>query len=263
MFSKANSKTDALKQVEELQVWLEEYPEVYSFDLLSGWSCPYARDCFAKVVINDAGKREVVDGEFTEFRCFSASQEVQYPATYEKRKRNFDTMKAAKTTDAMFKILNDNLPKKAGIIRIHVAGDFFNQNYFDAWVRMAEEHPDRLFYFYTKALPFWLEYDYLTDNMVGTASRGGRCDDLIDQYGLREAIVVADPAIVDTILESGDHNNYNGLAIDHDDSHAAVPEWKDDSFYLLIHGTQPAGSDAGQAKSKLKGLGSYGKKSNV
>ena len=39
-----------------------------------------------------------------------------------------------------------------------------------------------------------------------------------------------------------------GLEIDHDDSHAYGG---DESFALLIHGTQPSGSMAAKAKNKL------------
>ena len=51
-----------------------------------------------------------------------------------------------------------------------------------------------------------------------------------------------------------------GLEIDSDDSHAARPDLQNQSFALLIHGVQPAGSEAGKAVSALGGKGSYGKK---
>ena len=257
-WSKANSKIVALNEIEELEPWLEFNNQVWSLDLLSGWSCPYAKDCLSKVYVK-AGKRVIKDGPDTEFRCFSASQEVLYPAVYNLRKHNYDLLKGAKGVQGKYDLLAESLPKKAGIVRIHVGGDFFNQDYFDAWVKMAEQNLDRLFYAYTKSLPFWLEYEYLPWNFVLTASRGGRVDHLITPNNLREAIVLADPVIVQSIMDSGNHDHYAGLDIDHDDSHAAVPEWSDRDFYLLVHGTQPAGSDAGKAKGILKGVGSYGK----
>jgi len=51
-----------------------------------------------------------------------------------------------------------------------------------------------------------------------------------------------------------------GLFIDHDDSHAANPTWRDESFALLIHGTQPKGTEAATALKALKGKGSYSRK---
>ena len=50
-----------------------------------------------------------------------------------------------------------------------------------------------------------------------------------------------------------------GLEIDHDDSHACYPSLKKQNFALLIHGIQPAGSEAGKAVRELNGKGSYGK----
>ena len=75
-FSKANAKIEALKQVESLQKYLEG-KKVYSFDLLSGFSCPFAKECLSKAVENREGKRTIKEGPDTEFRCFSACQEVQ------------------------------------------------------------------------------------------------------------------------------------------------------------------------------------------
>ena len=81
-------------------------------------------------------------------------------------------------------------------------------------------------------------------------SGGRRHDHLIEQHNLRESVVVFSEA------EAAE----KGLEIDHDDSHAAVPSWRCNDFALLVHGVQPAGSEAGKAVSALKGKGSYGKK---
>jgi hypothetical protein len=258
-WSKANNKIKALSEIKELQTWLtSSQNQVWSLDLLSGHSCPYAKECLSKVEIV-AGKRKVVDGPDNEFRCFSASQEALFPYVYKNRKHNYDCLKSAVGIEGKYNLLSASLPKKAGIIRIHVGGDFFNQEYFDAWVKLAENNPDRLFYAYTKSLPFWLKYEYLPWNFVLTASKGGHKDKLIEKNNLREVVVLADPIVVQSIMDSKNHDEYGGLAIDHDDSHAAVPEWGNENFYLLIHGTQPAGSSAGKANSILKGVGSYGK----
>ena len=48
-FSDANAKLEKLYQIPELQVWLADGRKVYSLDLLSGWSCPFAKDCLSKV----------------------------------------------------------------------------------------------------------------------------------------------------------------------------------------------------------------------
>ena len=110
--------------------------------------------------------------------------------------------------------------------------------------------PDKLFYAYTKSLEMWTEYSYnLPSNFVLTASRGGHDDELIDAKDLKCAEVVF----------SEEEAVEKGLEIDHDDSHAA---YGDESFALLIHGTQPKGSDASKALQKLrkKGIGGYSNK---
>jgi hypothetical protein len=250
-FSEANAKIQNLSLVRGLQKYLEFGRKVFSFDLISGWSCPFARDCLSKVhVIN--GKKKVIDGPHTEFRCFSASQEAIYTNTYNKRMDNFQLARDA--ADSPFKVadmLDSHLPKKAGIIRIHVGGDMFNRNYFMGWLWTAVRNPSILFYAYTKSLNFWVDnLHIIPDNMVLTASRGGRLDHLIDKHNLREAKVVY----------SEEQANKLGLSIDKDDSHAADPTKKDQSFALLIHGIQPKGSTASIALKQLKGKGSYSRK---
>ena len=74
------------------------------------------------------------------------------------------------------------------------------------------------------------------NNLRLTASRGGRHDAWIDEYDLPEARVVYSEAEAEA----------KGLEIDSDDSHAMLQDGET-SFALLIHGTQPKGSEAGKA----------------
>jgi hypothetical protein len=259
-FSNANAKTEALKKVPELAEYLKDKRKIYSLDLLSGYSCPYAKACLSKAVVQSDGRRKIKDGVNNEFRCFSASQEVQYTNVFNLRKHNFDLLRQPNTQ--MDLLLMNSLPKDAGIVRIHVAGDFFNAEYMWAWWLTASENPDILFYAYTKSLRYW--YDVvlqmpILDNLILTASYGGRDDHLIDTTAdspigekLRSAKVVFSEAEAEKL----------GLEIDHDDSHAARPSLRDQDFALLIHGTQPAGSEAAKALKELKGKGSYSRKKN-
>ena len=250
-FSKANAKTQALKNDSELADYLTDNRKIYSLDLLSGYSCPYAEKCLSKAVVQPDGKRKIKDGKKTEFRCFSASQEVQYTNVYNSRKHNFDMLRKLSCGE-MVDMINQSLPTNAGIVRIHVAGDFFSQQYMEAWYTVALLNPKILFYAYTKSLRFWLAINEfpILHNFVLTASYGGRDDHMIDEFNLRSAKVVFSEAEAEEL----------GLAIDHDDSHAAKPSLRDNSFALLIHGTQPAGSEASTALKKLKGKGSYSRK---
>ena len=251
-YSQANAKTHAMSEVPELAAYLDGKRKIYSLDLLSGYSCPSAKACLSKAVVGEDGKRRIVDGPDNEFRCFSASQEAQYPNVYNARKHNFDLLrKESWDATLMAHLLNVSMPDNLGICRIHVAGDFFNRNYMEAWTMVARANEDRLFYAYTKSLKYWLDMvDDIPYNMVMTASYGGRDDHLIATEGMRSATVVFSEAEADRL----------GAEIAHDDSHAARPSLRDQSFALLIHGTQPAGTDAATALRELKGKGSYSRK---
>ena len=242
-YSPANAKTESLKQIPELKPFLDNKRKIYSLDLLSGYACPFASECLSKATIVD-GKRKIQDGPNTKFRCFSASQEVQYNGVYNLRKHNFDTLRGLHLND-MTHELNQAMPKNLGICRIHVAGDFFSADYMFSWLVMAMMHQDRLFYAYTKSLKYWLKHmewiDQL-DNFVLTASYGGRDDKLIDEHMLRASKVVFSEAEAEDL----------GLEIDHDDSHAARPSMKNLDFALLIHGTQPKDTEASEALKLLK-----------
>ena len=251
-WSKANAKTERLNEsCWAIAKYLDNGRKVYSLDLLSGYSCPFAEKCLSKAVEVD-GKRKIKDGPQNEFRCFSASQEAQYTPVYNARKHNYDILKAhSGDWPVMYGELWRSMPVDAGIIRIHVAGDFFNENYLKAWIHLANNRPDVLFYAYTKSLKYWDALrSEIPENLVLTASYGGRDDWMIDHCDFRYAQVVYSEA------EARDL----GLCIDSDDSMAANPTWRDTNFALLLHGTQPKGTEAATALKALKGKGSYSRK---
>jgi len=249
-FSPANAKTKRLKTLPELQCFLDNKRKVYSLDLLSGWSCPGAKDCLARVHVED-GRRWLEDGSQAQFRCFSASQEVAFPNVYKLRKHNFDSLKKCKGAVQCKELILKSLPKNIGILRYHVGGEFFSRVYLHGAIAVALARPDVLFYTYTKSLHFLQNLDMvdrkngmILPNFLVTTSRGGKYDHLIPKVGIRTAKVV---------LKMEDAGT---LPIDHDDSHAARPGG---DFALLIHGQQKAGSEASLARKKLGKLGSYGK----
>ena len=223
---------------------------VYTFSLPSGHSCPFAQDCLSKAVVTN-GKVAIQDGPKTQFRCFSATQEVVYTGVRDQRQHNFDLLKAAKTTAKMVELIEKSLPKQATVIRIHVGGDMFNQNYFNAWRDVAKLHPSVVFYAYTKSLPYWVNQIHdIPKNFKLNASKGGRHDELIAKHNLKYAeVVYSEPEAL-----------VKGLEIDHDDAHAFL---QDKSFALLLHGVQPKGSIAAKALKELKGIGSYSKPKKV
>lgn len=243
-FSPANAKTAKLQKYPQLQQYLQGR-KIYSLDLLSGIGCMGARDCLAYVVHKN-GKKKLKDGPHTEFRCFSASQEVLYGNVYNLRKHNLDLMRQLKTEEKIANQILADIPKNCGILRLSVAGDIISQEHFNALVNVAQKRQDILFYGYTKSLPFWTSYidggKTLPSNLVLTASIGGKYDNLIDKYNLRSAKVV--------------YSSYQakklGLPVDHSDIHAADPAKKNQSFALVIHGQGPKNSKHAKAWSRIK-----------
>lgn len=228
---------------------------IATFALPSGFTCPGAMDCQTFVDLLPDGSNKVRDGKHQEHRCYAASMEAAFPSVRASTRRNMEMLKKAKTVEGMAALIELTLAQKKWRnwrkIRVHTHGDFFNENYFMAWMEAARRDPTRFFYAYTKSLPYWVKFMALIPtNFVLTASRGGRFDHLIDEHGLRESVVVYHP----------DEAKKLRIKIDHDDSLARNPKVK--KFGLLIHGTQPAGSKAQAAKKRLEQEGvefSYGR----
>ena len=208
-----------------------------TFTLPAGWTCPGAKDCLSRAN-RETGK--IQDGPDTEFRCFAASAEATYPSLRKMVWHNFEAIKNALDIGMLdcVDLICESLPKKFDVMRVHVGGDYFSYEYLLAWIEVAKRNPDKVFYSYSKSLHFFKEFA-LPENLVLTASRGGKYDELIDLHGWKEALVVYSEQEAEQL----------GLEIDHDDSHAAFGK-KD--FALLIHGTQPKGSAASIALQKLK-----------
>jgi hypothetical protein len=228
-FGRGNAKLDRLEKF---------VGPVFTFSLLSGHTCPYAKDCRSQAVIGDNGKAHIQDGPDTLFRCFSASQEVLFPNVYKAREENTEIVKQAlvgmrgEGSDYLASKLLAAMPAKAKVVRIHVGGDFMRQDYFDAWLAVAKSDPSRIYYAYTKALPFWVKrIGEIPENFILTASFGGHRDDLIVKHNLRYTKVVNSRYAARKL----------GLVVDHDDTHAALPKHRGTSFALLLHGIQPKG----------------------
>ena len=217
-----------------------------TFTLPAGWSCPAAKDCLSRA---DRETGKVTDGKDTVFRCFMASAEARSPSLRNLVWHNFELLREALKLDfeAGFEnsphtadLIHKSLPKKFDIMRVHVGGDYFTKEYLQAWIEVAKRNPDKIFYSYSKSLHLFRQF-VLPENLVLTASRGGKYDELIDLHGWKEALVVY----------SEQEAKEKGLEIDHDDTHAAFGK---ENFALLIHGTQPAGSMASQALQAIKKL---------
>ena len=219
--------------------WIGYKPRVYAFSLPAGYSCPAALECLSKAN-RITGK--VTDSKFAQYRCYAASDEAYSPQARALRWDNFDQLRKL-DTNQMANLLMESLPKDAQIVRVHVSGDFFNQSYFNAWLEVARQKPEVTFYAYTKSIPYWINHidhiDSIPENLKLNASYGGRHDKLINEHNLKSVRVVYDPVAAAVL----------SLEIDHTEQLAIQGT---DNFALLLHGTQPKGSNAGKALKSLR-----------
>lgn len=87
-------------------------------------------------------------------------------------------------------------------VRVHDAGDFFSDAYTEAWLSIAREVPDVLFYAYTKEVPRFraLVEGRAPINFRWLYSLGGRYDAMIDRSVDRHADVFVD---AQTLADAG------------------------------------------------------------
>jgi hypothetical protein len=223
------------------------------FNLPAGKTCPGAMYCKSFAVVDANGKRSIQDGEHTQFRCFAASSEVQYDGAFYNRANNLQTVVDYLQTSVDYAAeqinvaLNNFRTRKTQLVRIHESGDFFSLAYLQAWVKVAEANPNLKFYCYSKSLHIFQELGVtnLPSNFYLTASYGGKHDNLIDQGVF--------PRYAKVFMNEADAN-VAGLEVDHDDTHC----FGDVPFALLIHGTQPKGSEWGKAIRERRKAGKFG-----
>jgi hypothetical protein len=235
--------------------------DIITLSLPAGYSCPFAKDCRSCSIknprkrhdIGDKRKFIIKDGKDSKFRCYTAIDEVMRPSVRSARWWNFFTLQEAtsKGVAETADLIDSSLPHvTVGVpTRAGVSGDFFNQVYFDAWLKVARRHPDRIFYAYTKSLPFWVKrLRTIPKNFKLTASYGGTHDWMIKHYGLRSVTVVKSPEEAANL----------GLPLDHDDSHAFGDGG---DFALLVHGQQPVGTIWAKVWHALRrrGMAGYGR----
>ena len=169
--------------------------EVYEWNLPTGSSCPFALEC--KVTVDRlTGKFDVEKGQY---RCYASSAE-RFPAVREHRWQNFDLVKNGGVPI---------IPKNCKSIRIHSAGDFFNQKYFDMWVQLAIDNPKIEMWAYTKSIQYWVNrINDIPSNLILTASYGGRQDNLIQEYNLKNCIVYPSQNLVPSDRPIDNNDDY-------------------------------------------------------
>lgn len=237
------------------------------FSLPAGYTCPFATVCknfpakwegpikggeFKKP---SSWEKNVKAGPKAEMMCYAARAQGQYPGANVQAFKNLDLIKKMKTKEKIADLIVKSMKYHGlgdiDVLRIHEAGDFFSQEYFDAWVEVAKRMPKTLFYAYTVSLPYYMaRKNSLPKNFKVIASMDKNNEDFILDNNLRYSRVV----------NSVEEAKELGLPIDVDDSLA----WgSDDNFALIIHGQQPKGSEAAQALKKNIESGLYDKMKKI
>ena len=172
--------------------------DVYEWNLPTGTTCPFALEC--KVTVDRiTGKFDIDKGQY---RCYAASPE-RFPGVRNHRWNNFEYVKNGGIPI---------LPKDCMNVRIHAAGDFFNQAYFDMWLEVVRNNPTINFWAYTKSISYWVNrINNIPSNLILTASYGGRQDELIELHNLKNVKVFSTE---DDIIE--------GRPIDNNDDYARI-----------------------------------------
>lgn len=241
-FGKANAKHEGLTNEDFARI-STKYSDLfgsvvpnlknfYTFSLPAGWTCPGANLCLAKA---DQTTGRITDGPNQAFRCYAASMEALYPTVRDSRWSNFEQLRRCKDVFEMETLINASIPLHAQIVRVHVSGDFFNKDYLKAWLNVATLHkPKVLFYAYTKSVHYLNEILFLPRNFIFTVSGGGKFDSSNNRFGQANVVFEDDGKL--------DHNDLNAIT-------------GNTNFSLLIHGTQPKGSYAAAARSKMRKRG--------
>lgn len=112
---------------------------IFTFSLPAGYTCPGSSACLA-FANRETGK--ITDGSEQQFRCFAASGEALFPNVRKARWANYEALQAAGDRAGMASLILASLSTFAGIVRIHVSGDFFSPAYFLAWCDVAKARPE-------------------------------------------------------------------------------------------------------------------------
>jgi hypothetical protein len=202
--------------------------QVVGFDLPAGYTCKMAHSCKS---FSNRKTGKITDSKTMKFRCYAASLEARAPAARRLHWHNYDLLRACKSIDEMVALIEQSLPVGVKVVRIHASGDFFNWRYFRAWCEIAYNHPDIIFFGYTK----YIEHVRFVrgvelDNFKLVYSFGGKHDNMVTDEPT--ARVIDTPA--DGVKFAVPVACVNHPADDYDFVMAGQ------SFAIPLHGTQPA-----------------------
>lgn len=83
--------------------------------------------------------------------CYAAREQTRFPVVLKARESRYAASLSSTFTATIIKELS-SLKTKPKYFRIHASGEFYSQEYIDAWVEIASAFPNIIFYAYTKRL---------------------------------------------------------------------------------------------------------------
>jgi Gene product 88 len=168
--------------------------KTYNFDIPAGKTCIGADSCLSY--------------------CYAMRGFYKMPNVKNKHEQNLQaTKKESFVIDFTAELRNI---KGLQAVRIHSAGDYYSLEYLNKIILIAELNPSIIFYSYTKSIPLFIN-KMLPSNFKVIFSRGGKFDNMIDQYNLRSCSVV-------------DEYSQYGISSDQNDSNIIL---KNDNIELL------------------------------
>ena len=117
--------------------------------------------------------------------CYAKKGSYRYPCVIHKR---LLALAWTFTDGWVGKAIDDLSKTKMKAVRIHDSGDFYSQEYLRNWFEIADCHPEKLFYAYSKSLH--LDWTEKPKNFILAQSVGGKYDSLMKER-LPIAYVVA------------------------------------------------------------------------
>lgn len=104
--------------------------------------------------------------------CYAKQGSYTWNVVKNARKANLEN--SVKPAFVQWAISDLSRMRKVNTVRIHDSGDFYSQQYFDAWCQIARALPNLTFYAYTKSLH--LDLTQAPKNLRITQSLGGLHD---------------------------------------------------------------------------------------
>lgn len=140
--------------------------------------------------------------------CYAKQGRYIMASVFNARKHNLDIYLNEGHVSFAAKAIADlsKLGKRYNVVRIHDSGDFFSQDYLNAWKLIARSLPGIVFYAYTKSLHLDIEGNK-PDNLRIVQSLGGKYDESVNLSVSHARIFSSDEARIAEQYVDGNVND--------------------------------------------------------